>query len=187
MGDSCLIFSTLRGYLHAPFGSDKDNNVSPQLKNTQQSFYAFANTAFIKLLEFNMTSFGLRMLVQQTNKQTNKQTKTLSKLFSHYGSSLKIKWKFFHGKQTIKELQKNYMKNNQNNLLASVQQKIIFQTFWKILNNRSIVEFAFKKVADWRTLTLSWRRPISYRNQSKSMEQINGLVSIWYWPPSWKG
>ena len=74
MGDSCLIFSTLRGYLHAPFGSDKDDNVSPQLKNTQQSFYAFAKTAFIKLLEFNMTSFGLRMLVQQTNKQTSKQT-----------------------------------------------------------------------------------------------------------------
>ena len=74
MGDSCLIFSTLRGHLHAPFGSDKDDNVSQQIKNTQQWFYAFANTAFIKLLEFNMTSFGLRMLVQQTNKQKHCQS-----------------------------------------------------------------------------------------------------------------
>ena len=31
-------------------------------------------------------------------------------------------------------------------------------------------------------LTLSWRRPLSYRKS----EQINGLISIWSRPPSWK-
>ena len=41
-------------------------------------------------------------------------------------------------------------------------------------------------------LTLSWRRPLSYRNQSIDLPvhwfalQINGLVSIWQGPPSWK-
>ena len=70
----------------------------------------------------------------------------------------------------------------------------------------------FNKVASvtaWKHLTLSWRRPFSYRNQSndllsKSMDwflygigpchervnsvalQISGLVSIWYQLPSWK-
>ena len=37
---------------------------------------------------------------------------------------------------------------------------------------------AQKPVWNPHTLTLSWRRPLSYRNQSIA-EQINGLVSIW--------
>ena len=40
------------------------------------------------------------------------------------------------------------------------------------------------QIDQWKSsLSLSWRRPISYRNQS--IEQI--LVSIWYRSSSWKG
>ena len=40
---------------------------------------------------------------------------------------------------------------------------------------------------EWKKvyLTLSWRRPLSYRKQSIDLQQINGLVSIWYRPPPW--
>ena len=52
-----------------------------------------------------------------------------------------------------------------------------------------VIPFASNNENLWLYLTLSWRRPISYRNQSID-SQISGLVSIfsiWYRPPSWKG